>query len=249
MAGRVIRLKELITHTGLSRSAIYDRMDPQSPRHDPSFPRSFPLGGTAVGWYLAEVDQWLQGCAEPGQKRAPARRTGSEVSNRSPAKYEAPPNSSTSRGATGEQASAVSLADALTVGGQLNAKLINYLKMTAWSPAMAAMLVSGVEPPPNCEDIPREAMGLDGKHLAPSDQRLQEARKVLKAWTYTDGEDDLGNPSSFTPLEFVVWCVDDAEIDSDWLRYMVELMGMRDRGAPDFSAARLDLALRQTKLQ
>ena len=59
MAGRVIRLNELIAHTGLSRSAIYDRLDAKSPRHDPTFPRSFsPVELLLVGIF-EEVDRWL----------------------------------------------------------------------------------------------------------------------------------------------------------------------------------------------
>ena len=59
MTSRILRLRALIEHTGLSRSAIYDRLDAKSPRHDPSFPKSFQLGGQAVGWYEAEVDAFL----------------------------------------------------------------------------------------------------------------------------------------------------------------------------------------------
>ena len=58
----VIRLKDVITRTGLSRSAVYDRLDPDSKRHDPSFPLQIRLGasGRAVGWISNELDGWLQ---------------------------------------------------------------------------------------------------------------------------------------------------------------------------------------------
>ena len=46
--------------TGLSRSTIYDKINPASPRHDPLFPRKVGLGARAVGWYMQEVEQWLQ---------------------------------------------------------------------------------------------------------------------------------------------------------------------------------------------
>lgn len=45
--------------TGLSRSAIYTRLDPKSPQCDPSFPRPVSLGARAVGWYSHEIDEWL----------------------------------------------------------------------------------------------------------------------------------------------------------------------------------------------
>ena len=68
-ASRIIRLKEVIQLTGLSRSTIYDRMNPKSPRHDPSFPRNFSLGGsskraTAVGWRESEVLAWIAQCQQ-----------------------------------------------------------------------------------------------------------------------------------------------------------------------------------------
>ena len=56
----IIRRTRLEEKTGLSRSAIYDRMNPDSPRYDPSFPRPISLGGGSVGWIEAEVDAWIQ---------------------------------------------------------------------------------------------------------------------------------------------------------------------------------------------
>jgi prophage regulatory protein len=56
---RVVRLKQLIVMIGLSRSTIYDRMNPKSPRYDDSFPRSIGLGGKAKGWFLQDVKVWL----------------------------------------------------------------------------------------------------------------------------------------------------------------------------------------------
>lgn len=251
MAGRVIRLKELITHTGLSRSAIYDRMDPHSPRHDPSFPRSFSLGGAAVGWYLEEVDRWLKGCAQPDQRQAVTRRPMTVASGRhAESTDESNANSAGLMTRSGDMPSATSLADALAAGGQLNAKLIGYLSMDTWSPVMAALLVSGIEPPTDCEDIPLGGIGLDGKNLHASNGRFHDARRVLKAWNFVDEEEDEPpRPSSFTPLEFLVWCLDEERIESDWLRYLVELGGIKGLGAPDFSAARLELALRKAKLR
>lgn len=56
----ILRLKQVMERTGLSRSTIYDRMSPSSPRHDPSFPKQVSLGGDAVGWVQDEVEAWLQ---------------------------------------------------------------------------------------------------------------------------------------------------------------------------------------------
>jgi prophage regulatory protein len=56
---RILRIFHLTKKIGLGRSAIYDRLDPQSPRHDPTFPQPINLGGRAVGFVEAEVDAWL----------------------------------------------------------------------------------------------------------------------------------------------------------------------------------------------
>ncbi|NDV11710.1 AlpA family transcriptional regulator [Crenobacter caeni] len=60
----IIRRPHVEEKTGLSRSAIYDRMNRKSPRYDPTFPRSIRLGGGAVGWVEAELDAWIQSCID-----------------------------------------------------------------------------------------------------------------------------------------------------------------------------------------
>ena len=57
---RVIRLKKLTERLGLSRSTIYDRMNPKSPRHDVTFPRPINLGGRAIGWIDSEITDWIE---------------------------------------------------------------------------------------------------------------------------------------------------------------------------------------------
>lgn len=57
---RILRIKQLSTIIGLARSTIYDRLNPKSPRHDPSFPKPIKLGMTSIGWLQTEVDQWIQ---------------------------------------------------------------------------------------------------------------------------------------------------------------------------------------------
>lgn len=58
----IIRRKQLESRIGLSRSAIYDRLDPSSPRYDPSFPKPVDLGNgknPPIGFIEAEVDEWI----------------------------------------------------------------------------------------------------------------------------------------------------------------------------------------------
>jgi prophage regulatory protein len=55
----IIRRRRLEQRVGLSRSTIYDKLNPKSPRYDNTFPRPIRLGGAAVGWLEHEVDDWL----------------------------------------------------------------------------------------------------------------------------------------------------------------------------------------------
>lgn len=60
---RIIRLPELLVRIGLSKSTVYDRLDADSPRYDPNFPRPMKLGITknsAVGWSDEAVDAWIK---------------------------------------------------------------------------------------------------------------------------------------------------------------------------------------------
>jgi len=51
---RFLRLPEVLARTGLSRSTIYVRLE------QGRFPRPVSLGGRAVGWIEAEVDDWIR---------------------------------------------------------------------------------------------------------------------------------------------------------------------------------------------
>jgi prophage regulatory protein len=65
LSSRIIRIKQVIALTGLSRSTIYDRMDCKSPRYDMSFPKQVKLGistQAAVGWRESEVLAWISQC-------------------------------------------------------------------------------------------------------------------------------------------------------------------------------------------
>jgi prophage regulatory protein len=66
----ILRRRDLETRIRLSRSTIYDKINPDSPRYDPSFPKPIRLGaGAAVGWLEHEVDEWLT--AQIANSRAP----------------------------------------------------------------------------------------------------------------------------------------------------------------------------------
>lgn len=51
---RIVRLREVISATGLARYTIYKLMG------DNEFPQSVALVGRSVGWVESEVQEWIQ---------------------------------------------------------------------------------------------------------------------------------------------------------------------------------------------
>jgi prophage regulatory protein len=58
---KILRLKQLQMRIQQSRSTIYDRLNPKSPRFDSKFPRPIKLSASSIGWIETEVDEWLLG--------------------------------------------------------------------------------------------------------------------------------------------------------------------------------------------
>ncbi len=54
MLHTILRLPAVKTSTGLSRSTIYLRIA------EGTFPKPVGLGGRAVGWLEAEIQEWLE---------------------------------------------------------------------------------------------------------------------------------------------------------------------------------------------
>lgn len=63
----IMKRKQVEQRTSLSRSAIYDKLSPNSPRHDPTFPKQVKLGAASVGWLKSEIDAWLASRARAGR--------------------------------------------------------------------------------------------------------------------------------------------------------------------------------------
>lgn len=57
----LIRRREVERRLGISRSTIYDKLSPSSPRHDPNFPRPVSLGGggRSIGFVESEIDSYI----------------------------------------------------------------------------------------------------------------------------------------------------------------------------------------------
>lgn len=51
---RILRRPEVEAKTGFKRAHIYKLM------RDGKFPQALPIGNRAVGWYSAEIDQWIE---------------------------------------------------------------------------------------------------------------------------------------------------------------------------------------------
>lgn len=64
MTHTILRLPTVKARTGLSRSTIYLRVA------EGSFPAPVSLGGRAVGWIEAEVNDWLAKRIEASRKAA-----------------------------------------------------------------------------------------------------------------------------------------------------------------------------------
>jgi len=51
---RIVRLPEVMQHTGLARSTIYKMIAAKT------FPNQIPLGTKSVGWLESDIQNWIQ---------------------------------------------------------------------------------------------------------------------------------------------------------------------------------------------
>ena len=75
---RFLRLPEVMERTGLSRSTIYVRLAAGC------FPRPVALGGRAVGWIEAEIEEWV------AERIAESRSVGERAGGRGEAAHRIP---------------------------------------------------------------------------------------------------------------------------------------------------------------
>lgn len=257
MAGPILRLKDMIAHTGLSRSVIYERMNEKSTRYAKDFPKSFSLDGGAIGWFQSEVDAWLESCAATGKrgtkskkiKSAPDHQKLEDVSanpsalpaasippGRFPQKQPRP-NRNVSPSPAKRSARPRNLADAIVEGGRINDRILHHLQLKEWTPAMGAMLISGIDPLTDGNDIPYGGVGLDGVELHGSNHRFNSARRILKDWRDWE-EDRREQHPQIAPLHFFEWCIEEG-IATEWLSLLQELAGYTEASKVDLTPARL----------
>ena len=63
---QILRLRDVVKMTGISRSRIYIYMA----REEDAFPRPLKLGIRSVGWRRAEIEDWLDARERAGSARA-----------------------------------------------------------------------------------------------------------------------------------------------------------------------------------
>ncbi|HFP9452068.1 helix-turn-helix transcriptional regulator [Klebsiella aerogenes] len=56
---RILRMPELTMILGISRSSIYEKLNPKSRYYDADFPRPVRLGIASVGWHSTAVEAWI----------------------------------------------------------------------------------------------------------------------------------------------------------------------------------------------
>lgn len=57
---QMMRLRDVMQITRLSRSTIYDIMDEKSKRYDPTFPKQIKLTERSVVWRADQITAWLE---------------------------------------------------------------------------------------------------------------------------------------------------------------------------------------------
>ncbi len=230
----IFRLADVMHYLNLSRSAIYDRQNPNSPRYDPTFPKKIFLGsGGAVGWQKEDIDAWLVTCKERGKltQKNPAPSKLLTINMRTPStrKQLTPECNQNSDKKT------PSLSGMITKGLMQNENIIKYLKMNTWTPTMGALLISGIKAPIDCNEIPPDGKGLDNQTLTQSNERFQNAHRILHIWNYQNAP-----PLTISPIEFFIWCDEDS-IETEWLRIFRELAGCPIKQSADLTASKLAL--------
>ncbi|HHH1656698.1 TPA: helix-turn-helix transcriptional regulator [Yersinia enterocolitica] len=56
---KVLRIPDVVNKIGIAKSTIYDWLNAKSPRHNPDFPKPYPLGRQSAGWLESELDEWI----------------------------------------------------------------------------------------------------------------------------------------------------------------------------------------------
>jgi prophage regulatory protein len=67
-AMQILRMAEVTRRVGLSKSTIYDRINPKSTRYDNTFPKPIKIGLSAIGWLDEHINDWIESRITLGQE-------------------------------------------------------------------------------------------------------------------------------------------------------------------------------------
>ncbi|MEN5173630.1 AlpA family phage regulatory protein [Acinetobacter higginsii] len=57
---QILNIKTVIEITAISRSTIYEMINPKSNYYDASFPRPISLTQNRIGWISQEIYEWIE---------------------------------------------------------------------------------------------------------------------------------------------------------------------------------------------
>jgi hypothetical protein len=106
---------------------------------------------------------------------------------------------------------------------RINSHLDYFWSLPTWTPAMGALLVSGVSPLPDCSVIPKAGSDLSSPGTAARQSALLEAQGTMELWREyweieTKNRPSVEAPIKLEPLNFLNWCIDEFEHSADWLK-------------------------------
>lgn len=119
---------------------------------------------------------------------------------------------------------------------RINLHLARFSSLLEWTPVMGALLVSGAGPIAGMTELPNTAADLRNPGVAASQRALSDASRVLARWQESwEDAVECGRaqcvPSAKSPFEFLQWCQEEYENDSElnkpgWLLYWLVFTGM-----------------------
>lgn len=56
---KILRMRQLVERTGLSRSTLFMLMNPSAPQYDVTFPLRVRMTARTVGFLEADVNKWI----------------------------------------------------------------------------------------------------------------------------------------------------------------------------------------------
>lgn len=103
---------------------------------------------------------------------------------------------------------------------RLNELIRSFGVLDEWTPAMGALLFSGVIPVVSSHDIPKEAYQLKDPTLRATGAQLRDARCLLDRWLEENvEEDDIPEGVHYvSPSDFFIWCKESHATAPDWKR-------------------------------